>query len=47
MNSNAGPWNDYVVKNKRIKHKDDPEEQEEEKKEEEGPTSLEFVERPG
>ena len=44
MNSDAGPWNDYVVKNKRIRHKDEPEE---EKKEEEGPVSLEFIERPG
>ncbi len=47
MNSNAGPWNDYVVIDKKIKHKD---EVEEEKKEEEGPaasSNLDFVDRPG
>ena len=46
MNSNAGPWNDYVVIDKKIKHKD---EVEEEKKEEEGPASasLDFVDRQG
>ncbi len=45
MNSSAGPWNDYIVIDKKIKHKD---EVEEEKKEEEGPANaLDFVDRPG
>jgi hypothetical protein len=37
MNSDAGPWEDYVVVNKRIMHKN---EVEEEKKEEEEPQEF-------
>ena len=35
LNSSAGPWNDYVVVNKRIKHKDEIEEEKKEAEAEE------------
>ena len=43
MNSDAGPWEDYVVVNKRIMHKNEVEEEKkEEEKKEEYPQEFQF-----